>query len=334
MIDKSGTEAFRPRDGVTPVAGRAGRARPFRPRESGASMAGRPDPALEELRREVDRLDGAIVELLAERLRVVREIARIKSARDPGPAIRPGREAMILRRLVARSAGRVPTATLVRMWRELLAATTRAQAPLRLAAHVPPDGMVLWDLARDHFGSTAPIERVPTAQQTLRLLAEREADLAILPFVGTQMHWWPQLADDANLPLRVVAALPFATIGPDGVRPQAFVVGAVAPERSGDDLSLYALETPDERDLDRLLADLRTSGTSARRLAFSPTSDRGQGLHLVAIEGFQLPDQGPLAAALARPDSRVLRRAWVGGYARPLAVGDAAEAIQRSEGSK
>ena len=64
-------------------------------------MASSPDQELEDLRREVDRLDGAMVELLAERLRVVREIARIKQTAATGrPAIRPGREAVILRRLV------------------------------------------------------------------------------------------------------------------------------------------------------------------------------------------------------------------------------------------
>jgi chorismate mutase/prephenate dehydratase len=333
MIDKGGVEAFRPRDGVTPAAGRAGRARPVRPRGSGATMAGRPEPALEELRREVDRLDGAMVELLAERLRVVREIARIKSTRDPGPAIRPGREAMILRRLVARSRGRLPTGTLVRMWRELLAATTRAQAPLRLAAYVPPDRPVLWDLARDHFGSTAPIERAPSWQHALRLLSEQRVDLAILPLAGGEMAWWAGLADDADPQLRVVAGLPFASAGPDGACPHALVVGALPPEPSGDDLSLYVLETPDEQDWEHLLGRLRAAGLHARRLASLPRRDAVGALHLVEIEGFHAPHEDQLGATLARADSRVLRRAWLGGYARPLAVGVAADAVQHSEGS-
>ena len=118
-------------------------------------MASPPDQELEELRREVDRIDRAMVELLAERLRVVREIARIKQTAAAGrPAIRPGPRGGDP--APPGRAGRRPAsrpATLVRMWRELLAATTRAQAPLAIAACVPPDRPELWDLARDHFGS-------------------------------------------------------------------------------------------------------------------------------------------------------------------------------------
>ena len=145
-------------------------------------MASPPDPELDDLRREVDRLDDAMVDLLAERMRVVGAIARIKQPAATGlPAIRPGREASILRRLVARAGDRLPAGTLVRMWRELLAATTRAQAPLAIAAWVPPDQPELWDIARDQFGSLAQIQRAGSWSHALRLLADGGAQLVVLP---------------------------------------------------------------------------------------------------------------------------------------------------------
>jgi chorismate mutase len=42
-------------------------------------------------------------------------------------AHQPAREAQIIRRLIERNRGAFPPATLVRMWRELLAATVRQQ---------------------------------------------------------------------------------------------------------------------------------------------------------------------------------------------------------------
>ena len=72
-------------------------------------MASPTDPELDELRREVDRIDGAMVDLLAERLRVVRAIAgdqaasRRRRAGDPA-----GPRGRILRRLVERSGHRLP----------------------------------------------------------------------------------------------------------------------------------------------------------------------------------------------------------------------------------
>ena len=164
-------------------------------------MARSPDQELDELRGDVDRIDRSMVELLAERLRVVREIARIKRSAAAGqPAIRPGREAVILRRLVEQAGDRFPTGTLVRMWRELLAATTRVQAPLAIAACVPPELPELWDLARDHFGATVPIRRTASWTVGLALVADGEADLVVLPLPGEGQAWWVSLLDRSGRP--------------------------------------------------------------------------------------------------------------------------------------
>src|SRR5580692_9033436 len=81
-------------------------------------------PDLSALRARLDELDDNIHDLLMERARVVENVARSgKTA-----AFRPGREASILRRLLARHTGKLPARTLVRMWREMLAGTTAMQA--------------------------------------------------------------------------------------------------------------------------------------------------------------------------------------------------------------
>ena len=96
------------------------------------------EPPLEDLRKEIDRIDRAIVGLLIERTDVVRSIGEIKGDRVDGRlAMRPAREAVILRRLVAQAGDRFPQRVLVRMWRELLAATTRQQTPVALAVYAP-----------------------------------------------------------------------------------------------------------------------------------------------------------------------------------------------------
>lgn len=274
-------------------------------------MVSLPEPELEALRREVDRIDRAAVELLAERLHVVHSIAALKNRGAAGrPAIRPGREAAILRRLVAQAGGRFPAATLVRMWRELLAATTRAQAPLAVAACVPPDHSELWDLARDHFGSTAPIRRVIDSADAIRLVAEGEADLVVLPLPGEGAGWWTDLADQTP---RILARLPFvADLGTGG----ALVLGAAAPDASGDDLTLLALETAPGLAPDRLLLMLHSVGLAGHALADGRTHE-GRELHLVEVDGLLAPDD----ARLADFREPVLRCAWLGGYARSLAAG-------------
>ena len=275
------------------------------------------EPELEALRREVDRIDRAAVELLADRLRVVRAIAALKGqGRASRPAIRPGREAVILRRLVAQAGGRFPTATLVRMWRELLAATTRAQAPLTVAACVPPDRQELWDLVRDHFGSSAPILRAADAAHGLRLVAEGAADLVVMPLPGDAVTWWTGLSD---LPLRIVARLPFVwTRNGEG----ALVVGNFAPDPSGDDLTVVVLAAAPGLPGDQLPDLFRSAGLAARTLTSTTLGTHDGSLHLIEIDGFVEADDHRLAAAHIEAGGLVLRCAWLGGYARPLAVGD------------
>ena len=68
-----------------------------------------------------------------DRARVVENVARSGKA----AAFRPGREAAILRRLLARHTGKLPPQTLVRMWREMLAGTTAMQTPVTVAVFDP-----------------------------------------------------------------------------------------------------------------------------------------------------------------------------------------------------
>lgn len=286
-------------------------------------MARSPDQELDELRGDVDRIDRSMVELLAERLRVVREIARIKQTAAAGqPAIRPGREAVILRRLVEQAGDRFPTGTLVRMWRELLAATTRVQAPLAIAACVPPELPELWDLARDHFGATVPIRRTASWTVGLALVADGEADLVVLPLPGEGQAWWAGLLDRSGRALRVVARLPFGPAGPQLDGAGAMVVGAIAPEPSGADASLLAVETAADVAGDRLLDVLGLPELALRTLAEFRPAAGGTTLHLIELDGFLTPADQPLERAVTRARPLVLRCQWLGSYARPLAVDD------------
>lgn len=68
-------------------------------------------PDLAVLRAELDRIDNTIHDLLIERAGIVEQVAR---SGKPA-AFRPGREASIVRRLVASHRGALPKVTLFRI---------------------------------------------------------------------------------------------------------------------------------------------------------------------------------------------------------------------------
>lgn len=278
------------------------------------------EPPLEDLRREIDRIDRAILDLLIERTDVVRAIGGIKGDRLDGRlAMRPAREAVILRRLAAEAGDRFPRRVLVRMWRELLAATTRLQTPVSVAVHAPEGSLGVWDLARDHFGSTTPIIRSESANQAIRAVSDGSTTVAVLPLPNDDDSWWLALLSDQPDRLRVFGRLPFVAVGAgDGEAPGALAVGRLVPEPSGDDLALLAIEAGSGMSRVRLRDLLAAAGLPTGWQSTWRSADPDQVSHVVEVDGFVGDGDERLVALQAAARGEVLRIVAVGGYPRPL----------------
>jgi chorismate mutase/prephenate dehydratase len=278
---------------------------------------------LENLRAEVDRIDQEILDRLIERTEVVRRIGEIKNdGRNGRLAVRPGREAIILRRLVSLAAGRFPSAVLARMWRELLGAQTRLQTPLSVAVYVPRTAFRTWDLARDHFGSVAPMARVESANQAVRSVSDGSAAVAVLPLPGDDDPWWLALIAEQPDRLRVFARLPFVPCGAgEGEQANALALGRIEPEASGDDLALLAVEAEGGVSRGRLRDLLAAVGLEAAWLAVNRPANLAQVVHLVEVSDFVAEGDQRLNEVRKAAKAEVLRIVPVGGYPRPLAPG-------------
>lgn len=279
------------------------------------STAMPPETDLASLRAEIDRIDDRLVDLLIERVAVVARIAAAKGDRQRGGlALRPAREAVILRRLVARAGSRLPATTLVRMWRELLATTTHLQTPLSIAVWAPPEVAGVWDVARDQYGSTTPAERASSAVAALDRVSEGAARIAVLPMPEEGRDWWPALLEPSRRRLAAIARLPFV----EGSGPAALALAPLEPEPSQDDLSLLVLEV--EAGIDRaLLAEpLARAGLepSWRGLARA----EGRLLHLVELRGFHGRHEPFPVALFGALGGKVHRTTVLGAYPRPIAA--------------
>lgn len=304
-------------------------------------------PSLTDLRREIDRIDEALHDLLMRRAEVVDRIRLVKRGATEG-YFRPAREAQVLRRLVARHAGPLPRALIVRLWRELMSALVAMQGPFAVAVWDGCGDGSLWDLARDHFGALAPMTRHQTARGVIHAVSHGEATVGVLPLPedGEADPWWPALMGaHVPPPLRICGRLPFA-VGDQGRRPglrhaaaastvqvggAALVVGNVPFEPSGDDLSFLIVESPAGVSRASLTTALGSVGLPAVALAACEGVRDAPTLYLVEVEGFVGADDTRLVALAA--DARTVGRSRaVGGYARPLAVGAAETGGWRREG--
>ena len=135
-----------------------------------AQAAAKVDFSLSELRRQIDEIDTAIHELLMQRTEVTQRIGAAKGAKSV--YMRPGREAVVLRRLIARHRGDLPRALIVRIWREIFAAVTALQGPFAVAVYAPEGSFGYRNLARDHFGWRTPITAYRSAAQVLEEVSD------------------------------------------------------------------------------------------------------------------------------------------------------------------
>ena len=278
-----------------------------------------PTPSdLAELRRRLDEIDDRLHDLLIERAEIVSVVATSK--RDGNlAAFQPGREAQIIRRLVDRHYGEFPIPTLVRMWREMLAATVRLQSPFAVAVYAPIESQGFWDLARDHYGSHTPMSAYRSIGQVIRAVTEGQASVGVLPRPqeGETDPWWRHLlSKDEDAP-RVIARLPFAARGnarSDGA--DALAIGRGVQQETGRDRVLLAAESSADISRDRIFRALSSLGLVCT--FFASYEHAGSALNLIEIEGFVRITDPRLDSFRAQLGGALYRLLPFGGYAVPL----------------
>ena len=290
--------------------------------------------SLERIRADIDAIDDRIQDLLVERTALVEGVLRAKAG-GPLPAYRPGREAAILRRLAERHSGGFPRLALVRIWREIIAASLGLQGRFVVAAQGDAERGHYRDAARDHFGITATITMHQTMAGVVNAVTEGSATVGVLPFPTEDqpVQWWTTLSRGEDGPT-IVARLPFAPATKDVAEAQdALCIAMMAPEPSGDDLSFITVTADAESSRGRIADRLRAAGFQPRRMV--PRYDRGEPdetLYLVELEGFVERSDERIDRLLDAADTPV-SSAWVlGAYARPFAPG-AQRPLARASGA-
>jgi chorismate mutase len=284
-------------------------------------------PTLDALRAEIDKIDDQLQRLIMRRGEITLKIGALKNAQEPdGALIRPGREAMVLRRLAERGGGPFPKAVIVRLWRELISAVLRLQGPFSIAVCVPDGVPGYWDLARDHFGSLTPATAHDSVQQVLTAVLAGRATVGVLPMPGDgeEQPWWPMLMSKDSRHPRVVARLPFgAGETVRGGPIEALAVAQCPPEQTGRDRSLAVVEAMAEISRSTLAAEGRGAGLEIGAIrSWRPPNEAATWLHLIEVEGFLAGEDPRLADFAARLD-KAFRQIWpIGAYAVPLSAAE------------
>ena len=275
-------------------------------------------PKLNALRQEIDAIDGDLHGLIRRRASLVGEIT---AAKPPGGlALRPGREATVMRQRIAAHDGSFPVAAVYRMWREMMSAFSLMQTPgLKIAVCRPADQPGYWDLARDHFGCQVPLVGYASPMQVLAEVRANPTTIGVVPapIETDTAPWWPLLASGEPTLPNVVARLPFLVMPNARARGiSALVLARIEPEESGEDRALISVEVEEGISRNRIAGALTKVGLPA----FSSAMDQVvAGVHHYLLElpdviGDTDPRLRALETALGLNRGRV---AALGAYAVP-----------------
>lgn len=232
-------------------------------------------PALSALRQQIDALDAQLLRLIDERAALAGQIGAAKAASGDASLLKPDREALLLRKLLATPRRAASDEVIVRVWHELISENLRIQGAahgglkLALSAKDPVQDRLLW--ARDRFGAAPAVSYLDDAPAVITA-ARQPHHIGVLSLDARNGAWWARLLAEADV--RVIAALPESSEG----RFAALSIAAIQPEPTGDDVTFWVSDSRSgEADI---LDDLSLRGFAADFVMAA------QGVRLFAIAGF------------------------------------------------
>jgi chorismate mutase/prephenate dehydratase len=279
---------------------------------------------LDEIRREIDAIDTQLHDLIMRRFSLSEQIAAVKSggvsngSLPLAQAARPGREAEIIRRLLARHEGNTPPDVIVRLWREIVTASLMLQTAVSVEIFGSEDPHEIWDLARGYFGSSVPMQERSTAKEVLRDLSNGECAFGVLPMPQQDERepWWPQLSTLRAGTPRIVARLPF--VGPNE-GPSAFLVAAVEPDDVGEMVSVFTLASNQALSRNRINGWLEQASFEGHCIASIEYGSSGNDyLHLVTFGGLRDAKDAIFADLGSLSDGAFREPTFIGAYPKPI----------------
>jgi chorismate mutase len=277
--------------------------------KAGNAMTNKPKPApkLDELRKEIDRIDETMHRLLMERGDIIDRLISVKKTQESGSAFRPAREADMMRRLVQRHRGILPLDTAESIWRVIIATFTHVQAPFSVHADLSAGDAMMRDSARFHFGFTVPFVPHVGAAGVVEAVSESKGDLGLVPAFATAHGgaWWTAL-EFSSAP-KIIARLPFVERADHPAPLDVFVVSRASP-----DAMVTEVETWSVRVAGWSAKAARAASALAEIVAVPDSAFDGAALLISVPAG---GDLHPIREAIVKAGATVRSVALVGSHA-------------------
>ncbi len=196
---------------------------------------------LAKLRNEIDKIDTDLLRLLSKRTEYVEKVGELKRITGENSSfIRPGREAVMLKKLSRQGAGKFPVPAIQSIWRSIISASLAVENGLNIAVLRNYD----FDTSREisgYFGSFSKYIICSSSDEILDKINKNT--IGVVDLSG---KWWAKLSNEKYSKIKVFAA-PGKNL---------YAIAKIATEKTGEDKTLVVTKSPLK--LGKKLARLRS----------------------------------------------------------------------------
>lgn len=164
---------------------------------------------LDELRKEIDRLDNQLLEVLNERMKVVKKVGELKRQKN-ALIYRPEREKSIIDRLAKINKGPLNKAAIEAIFLEIFAISRNIELPERVA-YLGPEGSFTHQAAESRFGAMSEYLPQGTIHSVFESVNSGRCKFGVVPFENNQEGVVNETIDFLGAyDLKIVSELPLS----------------------------------------------------------------------------------------------------------------------------
>ncbi len=156
-------------------------------------MSDTPQRPLDDIRKDIDRIDTTLVKLLSQRVELAMEVGRVKG-RDGRPFFTPERERAIFEKLTRDNPGPLLPSQLKAIFREIISAARAAEKPLRVGYWGPP-GTFTNIAAIETFGNSSEFVPEESIEDVFLAVEHGRCDYGVVPMENSVAGVVPETLD-------------------------------------------------------------------------------------------------------------------------------------------
>ena len=252
-------------------------------------------------REQIDEIDLKILNLLKDRMEIVKNVGELKKSYNEKFYIRANREADMIKNLVNLADNKFPKSTIINIWRKIITSANMSEQALRIAIHNPRNITDYTYLVREYYNNDVPIINYDSANSVVAELENQQAQIGIFALPDsnedfdkkedTKENWWISLANN-RIGLKIFAKIPFVEFAQKDKNSNSIQLVAVAikeAEKSISDKTLITIETGREVNKSAILSAFKEVGLEGKILKSAQVMQfDGIKFHLIELEGFYL----------------------------------------------